>query len=433
MNKRLVVLGAGESGVGAALLGNHIGFSVFVSDAGTVAQAFINQLEAHNIEWEGGQHSMERILQADIVVKSPGIPPHVPIVTAIKDNGIELVSEIEFASRYTSGTIVGITGTNGKTTTAMLAHHVLKFAGKSVALAGNVGVSFAKAVADENPDYWVLELSSFQLEDLRDFHPHIAVMTNLSPDHLDRYDNNYDRYADAKFNMLNKQTSEDYFIYDANDKDIQKGLLRNGPKSKCIPFTETTIHDKNLKSIDMNTIDNASLLGTHNAKNAMAAAAIAQLVNIRKETIRESLQTFQGAQHRLEHVLQILKVDYINDSKATNVNAAYYALGSMNRPTVWIVGGVDKGNDYSALMPLVRQKVKAIICLGLDNEKLIDVFSPAVNLMVEASNMQEAVQAAYHLAEKGDAVLLSPACASFDLFDNYEDRGNQFKEQVRQL
>ena len=433
MNQRLVVLGAGESGVGAALLGQQLGYTVFVSDAGSVSQKYAEQLDKHHIGWESAQHSLDRILEADIVVKSPGIPSHVPIVVAIKDKGIEMVSEIEFASRHTSGTIVGITGTNGKTTTAMLAHHVLSYAGKSVKLAGNVGLSFAKAVANENPDYWVLELSSFQLEDIRDFHPHIAVMTNLSPDHLDRYENNYERYVDAKFNMLHKQTSEDYFLYDAHDKDIQKGLLRNTPKSKCIPFSESTIHDKNLKPIDMITIDNASLRGTHNAKNAMAAAAIAQLVNIRKETIRESLQTFQGASHRLEHVLQILKVDYINDSKATNVNAAYYALESMNRPTVWIVGGVDKGNDYSALMPLVRQKVKAIICLGLDNEKLIDVFSPAVNLMVEASNMKEAVQAAYHLTEKGDAVLLSPACASFDLFDNYEDRGNQFKEEVRQL
>jgi UDP-N-acetylmuramoylalanine--D-glutamate ligase len=357
----------------------------------------------------------------------------VSVVEAIQKHGIELISEIEFASRHTQATIVGITGTNGKTTTAMLAHHVLKSAGKSVSLAGNVGLSFAKAVANENPDFWVLELSSFQLEDLRDFHPHIAVMTNLSPDHLDRYDNNYERYIDAKFNMLTNQTSEDYFVYDAEDKDIQLGIQRNIPKGKCIPFTDTTINYNNLKSIDMNNIDNTSLRGTHNAKNAMAAAAIAQLVNIRKETIRESLKTFKGASHRLEQVLQILKVDYINDSKATNVNAAYYALESMNRPTVWIVGGVDKGNDYSALMPLVRQKVKAIICLGLDNDKLIDVFSPAVNLMVEASGMQEAVQAAYHLAEKGDAVLLSPACASFDLFENYEDRGNQFKEYVRQL
>lgn len=433
MSQRLAVLGGGESGIGAALLGQKLGFKVFVSDAGPITQLFADQLDKHNIEWESGRHTLPQILQADIVVKSPGIPNHVAVVQAVRDKNIELVSEIEFACRYTKGTIVGITGTNGKTTTAMLTHHLLKSAGRSVALAGNVGLSFAKAVADQNPDFWVLELSSFQLEDLRDFHPHIAVMTNLSPDHLDRYENSYERYADAKFNMLRNQTSEDYFIYDATDKDILKGIRRNHPKSNSIPFTESTIQDKNLKSIDMITIDNDSLRGTHNAKNAMAAAAIAQLVNIRKETIRESLKTFQGASHRLEPVLQILKVDYINDSKATNVNAAYYALESMNRPTVWIVGGVDKGNDYSALLPLVRQKVKAIVCLGVDNEKLIDVFSPAVNLMVEAAGMKEAVQAAYHLAEKGDAVLLSPACASFDLFENFEDRGDQFKKYVRQL
>lgn len=433
MKKRLVVLGAGESGVGAALLGEQLGFEVLVSDSGSISQAHTEQLNAKNIQWESGHHTLNQILKADLVVKSPGIPSHVSVVKAIHKQGIELISEIEFASRHTQATIVGITGTNGKTTTAMLAHHILKSAGKSVSLAGNVGLSFAKAVANENPDYWVLELSSFQLEDLRDFHPHIAVMTNLSPDHLDRYENNYERYVDAKFNMLTNQTSEDYFVYDADDIDIKLGIQRNIPKSTCVPFTDTTINYNNLKSIDMNNIDNTSLRGTHNAKNAMAAAAIAQLVNIRKETIRESLKTFKGASHRLEQVLQILKVDYINDSKATNVNAAYYALESMNRPTVWIVGGVDKGNDYSSLMHLVRQKVKAIICLGLDNDKLIDVFSPAVNLMVEASSMQEAVQAAYHLAEKGDAVLLSPACASFDLFENYEDRGNQFKEYVRQL
>ena len=310
---------------------------------------------------------------------------------------------------------------------------MLASAGKSVALAGNIGASFCKAITTSSPDYWVLELSSFQLEDIDSFHPRYAVITNLTPDHLDRYDNSFERYVDAKFRMLKNQTDEDYFIHDDTDNEIKMAIERHKPKSKRLPYTDKTINQKRFNTTDMIRIDNPSLEGIHNAKNAMAAATIAQLVNIRKQTIRESLRTFQGAPHRLEQVLSILKVDYINDSKATNVNATYYALDSMTRPTIWIVGGVDKGNDYTKLMPLVRKNVKAIICLGVDNEKIIDCFSPVVNLLVEAGSMSEAVKASYDLAKQGDAVLLSPSCASFDLFENYEDRGNQFKELIRQL
>ncbi|MBT6252411.1 MAG: UDP-N-acetylmuramoyl-L-alanine--D-glutamate ligase [Flavobacteriaceae bacterium] len=433
MPKNLVVLGGGESGVGAALLGQHLGYSVWVSDKGTIDQHFQKELNDCQIKWEQGTHSTTIILDANLVVKSPGIPPNIPILEQIREAGIELLSEIEFASQHTDADLIGITGTNGKTTTAMLTYHLLKSAGKSVGLAGNIGDSFAKAVISHSPDYWVLELSSFQLEDIVKFHPRYAVITNLSPDHLDRYDNSFDRYVDAKFTMFKNQTNEDFFIYDETDSELLSAIERHNPKAQRIPYSDKTIANKRFNKTDMITIDNPSLEGTHNAKNAMAAAAIAQLVNIRKQTIRESLRTFKGAPHRLEKVLSILKVDYINDSKATNVNATYYALDSITRPAIWIVGGVDKGNDYSMLMPLVREKVKAIICLGVDNEKIMDCFSPVVNLMVEANTMAEAVQASYDLAKQGDAVLLSPACASFDLFENYEDRGNQFKQLVRKL
>ena len=429
----MIVLGGGESGVGAALLGHQLGYKVFVSDKGTIGTSFQKELDDHQIQWEQGQHTAAQMLQADLVIKSPGIPSDIPIVEAIRSAEIPLLSEIEFASLHTDAELIGITGTNGKTTTAMLTHHLLASAGKSVALAGNIGESFAKAITTNSPDYWVLELSSFQLEDILSFHPRYAVMTSLTPDHLDRYNNSFDRYVDAKFCMLKNQTEEDYFIYDDTDDEIKSALERHKPKSQRISYTDKKIKDKRFNSIDMIRIDNPSLEGIHNSKNAMAAATIAQLVNIRKQTIRESLQTFKGAPHRLEKVLSILKVDYINDSKATNVNATYYALESMTRPTIWIVGGVDKGNDYTKLLPLVRKNVKAIICLGLNNEKIIDCFSPVVNLLVEAGSMFEAVQASYDLAKKGDTVLLSPACASFDLFENYEDRGNQFKQLVRQL
>ena len=433
MSKNMIVLGGGESGVGAALLGQHLGYNVFLSDKGVIVESYQKELDDHHIKWEQGQHTSEKITKADLVVKSPGIPPNVPILEEIRSAEIPLLSEIEFASLHTDAELIGITGTNGKTTTAMLTHHLLASAGKSVALAGNIGSSFAKAVTISSPDYWVIELSSFQLEDIDSFHPRYAVITNLTPDHLDRYNNSFERYVDAKFCMLKNQTNKDFFIYDDTDDEIKLAIERHKPKSQRIPYTDKTIKHERFNTTDMIRIDNPSLEGIHNAKNAMAAATIAQLVNIRKQTIRESLRTFQGVPHRLEKVLRILKVEYINDSKATNVNATYYALDSMTRPTIWIVGGVDKGNDYAKLMSLVRKNVKAIICLGLDNEKIIDCFSSVVNLIVEAGSMSEAVQASYDLAKQGDAVLLSPACASFDLFENYEDRGDQFKQLVRQL
>lgn len=424
--KTLVVLGGGESGIGAALLAQRNHWEVLVSDAGSLSPAAKKEFNVNQIAWEEGGHSLDIILQASLVVKSPGIPNHVPVIVAIEKAQIPLVSEIEFASSYTNATLIGITGSNGKTTTAMLTHHLLTEGGIDVGLAGNIGNSFAKAVMEDQHEVYVLEISSFQLEHIQKFHPHIAVITNLTPDHLDRYDNSFESYCDAKFNLLKNQTQTDHFLYDAEDNVISSGISRHKIKAKQHPYT-------NVNSMSMFTIDNPSLRGHHNAKNAMAAATIAQLFQLSNQKIQDSLQTFQGAAHRLEHVVNILKVAYINDSKATNVNATFYALDSMTQPTVWLVGGVDKGNDYTPLLPLVHEKVKAIICIGVDNHKLMDVFSPVVDVLVETQSMDMAVKSAYKLATKGDAVLLSPACASFDLFENYEDRGNQFKAAVRKL
>lgn len=424
--KKLVVLGGGESGIGAALLAQRNHWEVLVSDAGSLSPAAKKEFNVNQIAWEEGGHSLDIILQASLVVKSPGIPNHVPVIVAIEKAQIPLVSEIEFASIYTNATLIGITGSNGKTTTAMLTHHLLTEGGIDVGLAGNIGNSFAKAVMEDQHEVYVLEISSFQLEHIQKFHPHIAVITNLTPDHLDRYDNSFEAYCDAKFNLLKNQTQTDHFLYDAEDNVISSGISRHKIKAKQHPYT-------NVNSMSMFTIDNPSLRGHHNAKNAMAAATIAQLFQLSNQKIQDSLQTFQGAAHRLEHVVNILKVAYINDSKATNVNATFYALDSMTQPTVWLVGGVDKGNDYTPLLPLVHEKVKAIICIGVDNHKLMDVFSPVVDVLVETQSMDMAVKSAYKLATKGDAVLLSPACASFDLFENYEDRGNQFKAAVRKL
>lgn len=424
--KKLVVLGGGESGIGAALLAQRNHWEVLVSDAGSLSPAAKKEFNVNQIAWEEGGHSLDIILQASLVVKSPGIPNHVPVIVAIEKAQIPLVSEIEFASSYTNATLIGITGSNGKTTTAMLTHHLLTEGGIDVGLAGNIGNSFAKAVMEDQHEVYVLEISSFQLEHIQKFHPHIAVITNLTPDHLDRYDNSFEAYCDAKFNLLKNQTQTDHFLYDAEDNVISSGISRHKIKAKQHPYT-------NVNSMSMFTIDNPSLRGHHNAKNAMAAATIAQLFQLSNQKIQDSLQTFQGAAHRLEHVVNILKVAYINDSKATNVNATFYALDSMTQPTVWLVGGVDKGNDYTPLLPLVHEKVKAIICIGVDNHKLMDVFSPVVDVLVETQSMDMAVKSAYKLATKGDAVLLSPACASFDLFENYEDRGNQFKAAVRKL
>jgi len=443
--QRLVILGGGESGVGTAILGKQKGYEVFVSDFGKITEHYKNVLKKYEIKWEDDKHTEELILNADVVMKSPGIPKKAPIVKKLIEKGIPVISEIEFAAQFTKAKTIAITGSNGKTTTTMLTYHLLKEGGLNVGLGGNIGKSFAWQVAESNYDYYVLELSSFQLDGIINYKPEIAVLTNISPDHLDRYEYKYENYIASKFRITMNQTEEDYFIYDADDEAISNWFKHNKTKAKLIPFSLTKTFENGafIKNETMDIIINneefemktagISLEGKHNMKNAMAATSVAQLMKIRKQTIRESLSNFQGVEHRLEKVLKIQNVQYINDSKATNVNATFFALDSMTVPTVWIVGGVDKGNDYSELMPLVREKVKAIICLGIDNKKIIDAFSDVVDMMVEVDNMRDAVNTAKHIAEKGDAVLLSPACASFDLFQNYEDRGNQFKAAVKNL
>jgi UDP-N-acetylmuramoylalanine--D-glutamate ligase len=442
--KRLVVLGGGESGIGTALLGKAKGFEVFVSDNGTIKQKYKDVLIHHEIEWEEEKHSESKILNADLVMKSPGIPDKVPLVKIIRQQGIPVVSEIEFASGFTKATLVGITGSNGKTTTATLTHHILKQE-LEVGLAGNIGDSFAKQILEKDYPNYVLEISSFQLDDIVDFKPHIAIITNITPDHMDRYDYKFENYIASKFRIALNQTKEDYLIYDADDEVISNWLKTHPVQSTVLPFSlKKTIENgayldkENIKTtIDNNQIimptTNLALEGNHNIKNAMAASTVAHLLKIRKQTIRESLENFQGVEHRLEHVLKINKVQYINDSKATNVNATYYALESMDAPTVWIVGGIDKGNNYDELFSFVIEKVKAISCLGVDNEKLFNTFGNMVDIIIETQFMSEAVKIAYKIAEAGDNVLLSPACASFDLFENYEDRGRQFKDAVRNL
>ncbi|MEF3077598.1 UDP-N-acetylmuramoyl-L-alanine--D-glutamate ligase [Winogradskyella poriferorum] len=442
--RRLVILGGGESGVGTALLAKAKGYDVFVSDKGKIKEKYRDVLLNNEIEFEDEQHTESKILNADIVMKSPGIPDKVALVKQIRDAGIKVVSEIEFASNYTDATLVAITGSNGKTTTATLTHHLLKQE-LDVGLAGNIGDSFAKQILEKNHENYVLEVSSFQLDDIHDFKPKIAVLTNITPDHLDRYDYKFENYIASKFRIVENQTEADYFIYDADDEVITDWLQNHEIQSKKLPFSlireiEEGAYYKDNKiiiTIDNNNIimptENIALEGKHNVKNAMAASTVAHLLKIRKQTIRESLENFQGVEHRLEHVLKINKVQYINDSKATNVNATYFALESMDAPTVWIVGGVDKGNDYKELFQFVNEKVKAIICLGVDNKKLIEAFGNMVDVIVETQYMNEAVKIAYKVAEAGDNVLLSPACASFDLFENYEDRGRQFKDAVRNL
>ena len=442
---RLVILGGGESGVGTAILGKKKGYDVFVSDFGKIKGNYKEVLIINGIAWEEGKHTEDLILNADVVMKSPGIPDKSPIVKELREKGIPVLSEIEFAAPFTDATIIGITGSNGKTTTTMLTYHLLKSAGLNVGLGGNIGKSFAWQIADNKYDLYVLELSSFQLDGVVNFNPHIAVITNISPDHLDRYDYKYENYIGAKFRITMNQTAADYLIYDADDEAIAGWLNTNRTQAKLIPFslTKTFIEGAFIKNNKMEISINQeefkmdteyiALEGKHNMKNAMAATSVAKLMQVRKATIRESLSNFQGVEHRLEKVLKIQNVLYINDSKATNVNAAFFALDSMNTPTVWIVGGVDKGNDYHELMSLVHEKVKAIICLGVDNKKIIDVFGNVVDMMIEVDNMSDAVKMAQRLSEKGDTVLLSPACASFDLFESYEDRGKQFKRAVKNL
>jgi UDP-N-acetylmuramoylalanine--D-glutamate ligase len=443
--KRLVILGGGESGVGTAILGKKKGYEVFVSDFGSIKENYKEVLTINGIKWEDNQHTESLILNADLVMKSPGIPEKAPIVQKLLAKKVPVISEIEFAAPLTDATLIGITGTNGKTTTTMLTYHLLKSAGLNVGLGGNIGKSFAWQVAENKYDFYVLELSSFQLDGSFSFNPHIAVLTNLSPDHLDRYDYKYENYINSKFRIIQNQTEHDYFIYDGDDEMIENWLKSNQSKAHKIPFSlakalenGVSIQDKTMKiNIDNNefTMDTTHLAleGKHNLKNAMAATSVAKILQIRKQTIRESLSNFQGVDHRLEKVLKIQNVLYINDSKATNVNATFFALDSVTSPTIWIVGGVDKGNDYSELMELVNEKVKAIICLGVDNRKIIDAFGSIVDMMVEVLSMDDAVKTAQHIAEKGDTVLLSPACASYDLFESFEDRGRQFKQAVKNL
>ncbi|WP_300486110.1 UDP-N-acetylmuramoyl-L-alanine--D-glutamate ligase [Flavobacterium sp.] len=442
---RLVVLGGGESGVGTAILGKKKGYEVFLSDFGKIKNNYKEVLILNQIPWEEETHTDDLILNADVVMKSPGIPDKSPIVKKLKEKNIPIISEIEFANKFTDVVTVGITGSNGKTTTTMLTHHLLKQGGLNVGLAGNIGKSYAWQIAENKFEAYVLELSSFQLDGVIDYKPHIAVITNISPDHLDRYNYDYSQYIEAKFRITKNQTEDDYLIYDADDEAITDWLSKNKIRAKKVPFSLTktleegayikddTIYTNINNETFIMPINELSLEGKHNVKNAMAATTVAQLMRIRKATIRESLSDFQGVEHRLEKVLKIQNVQYVNDSKATNVNATFFALDSMTTPTVWIVGGVDKGNDYAELMPLVREKVKTIVCLGVDNSKIIEAFGNVVDVMVETTSMTEAVKIAQKMAEKGDTVLLSPACASFDLFESYEDRGKQFKNAVQSL
>jgi len=441
----LGILGAGESGVGTALLAQAHGLEVLVSDKGLIKEKYKQVLIHHEIEFEEGKHSEEKLLNADLIMKSPGIPDKADLIKQLKAKGVAVISEIEFASRFTNAVLVGITGSNGKTTTASLTHHLLKQE-LEVGLAGNIGESFAKQVLERDFPTYVLEISSFQLDDITSFKPHIAVLLNITPDHLDRYNYQFENYIASKFRIAENQTEDDFFIYDADDAVIAGWLKAHPVQSRLLPFSLTKVitngayvdQDNNIIiTIDNNQITmsaaNLALEGKHNIKNAMAASTVAHLLKIRKQTIRESLENFQGVEHRLENVLKINKVQYINDSKATNVNATYYALESMDGPTVWIVGGQDKGNNYQELFQFVNEKVKAIICLGVDNKKLMENFGNMVDTIIETQYMSEAVKIAYKIAEGGDTVLLSPACASFDLFENYEDRGRQFKDAVRNL
>lgn len=446
IHKRLVILGAGESGVGTALLAKAKGYDVFVSDSGKIAPKYEDVLNKSKIDFEKETHTYNKILNADIVVKSPGIPDKVPIIQKLLNQNTPVISEIEFAEKYTKATIIGITGSNGKTTTTMLTAHVLSYTMDNVFAAGNIGDSFAKSVLESNTETYVLELSSFQLDGIINFSPKIAVLTNLSPDHLDRYEYKYKNYIASKFNIVKNQTPDDYFIYDADDEDITKYLKKITLKSQSFPFSLTQelkqgafiknnhiiMKHNNVEEILMDTND-LSIQGKHNVKNAMAAATVAKLLGIRKQTIRESLSSFQGVPHRLENVSKVRNVNYINDSKATNVNATFYALEAVKAPVIWIVGGEDKGNDYSELFSLVRGKVKAIICLGTNNTKIIDAFQNCAETITETQSMEDAVYIASTIAEDNETVLLSPCCASFDLFKNYKDRGDQFKKAVKLL
>ena len=445
MKEKVVILGAGESGVGSAILAQKQGFRVLVSDLGQVKESYREVLDRYGIAFEEGKHSEEEILNADLVIKSPGIPEKAPLVKKLREKKVPIVSEIEFAGRYNKAVTICITGSNGKTTTTLLTYHLLQKAGLKVGLAGNVGHSFAWQVAEKDFDYYVLELSSFQLDDMHGFRANIAMLLNITPDHLDRYEYKMQNYVDSKFRIIQNQTAADFFIYGADDPIICNELKKRNIPATCLPFGwgkapengagvegDNIILNWEQNTFTMSIFDIA-LQGRHNTYNSMAAGLAGVVLNIRNEKIRESLSDFQGVEHRLERFLKVHGIEFINDSKATNVNSTWYALECINKPIVWIVGGVDKGNDYSELKELVRKKVKAIVCLGVDNHKIVEAFDGVVPDIIETRDMKDAVRSAYYLAKDGDVVLLSPACASFDLFDNYEDRGRKFKMAVREL
>lgn len=444
-NRKIVILGGGESGAGSAVLAQKKGFDVFVSDNGIIKDQYREILNNHKIRWEEGNHNEQVILSADEVIKSPGIPENAPIMNLIRNKGIHVISEIEFAGRYAGGKKICITGSNGKTTVTNLIYHILKKAGANAAMTGNVGNSFAMAVAEGSYDYYVIELSSFQLDGMYEFRADLAIIMNITPDHLDRYGYKLQNYIDAKFRITQNQTESDFLIYWDGDPVIRAELSKKHYGMTLLPFSDEntrgmTAYVENDDLIldypnktKLMTIHELALKGRHNIYNSMAASIAAKVLNIRKDIIRESLADFQGVEHRLEPVITVCGIDFINDSKATNVNSTWYALECMQNNIIWIVGGIDKGNDYSELFSVVKKKVRAIVCLGKDNRKIMEAFKDKVSTIVETSSMEEAVRSGYYLAKKGDTVLLSPACASFDLFRNYEDRGRQFKQAVRNL
>ncbi|PAW93510.1 UDP-N-acetylmuramoyl-L-alanine--D-glutamate ligase [Mucilaginibacter sp. MD40] len=445
VGERFCILGAGESGVGAAYLAKQQGYDVFVSDFGAIADKYKEQLQQWNIRFEEGGHTEAEVLAAVEVVKSPGIPEKAPMIKKLREAGIPVISEIEFAGRYTDAKMICITGSNGKTTTTSLTYHILKNAGLNVGLAGNIGKSFAYQVATEKFEYYVLEISSFMLDDMYSFKADVAVLLNITPDHLDRYDYKMENYAASKYRITQNQTAADYFIYCADDAETLKVLEGKDIAAQQLPFSieqkmepgayldaDNLIINVNKQHFQM-SINELALQGKHNIYNSMASGIVAKVLELRNETMRESMGNFRNIEHRLESVGKVSGISFINDSKATNVNSTWYALESMTTDVVLILGGVDKGNDYSMLKDLVKQKVKAIVCLGKENKRIHDAFEDDVEVIVNTNSAQEATQVAYHLAEKGDTVLLSPACASFDLFKNYEDRGNQFKAAVREL
>ncbi|RLD40362.1 MAG: UDP-N-acetylmuramoyl-L-alanine--D-glutamate ligase [Bacteroidetes bacterium] len=445
-NKNVTIIGGGESGVGAALLAKKMGYDVWVSDNAEIKSEYVMEMIMNQIAFEAEEHSDSRILMADEVIVSPGIPLNIPILEKVREKNISIISEIEFASRYTDAHITAITGSNGKTTTATLTYEMMKAGGLNVALAGNIGVSFARKILESKYDYFVLEISSFQLDSMFDFKADIAILLNITPDHLDRYNYDFDLYAASKMKICMNQTSADAFVYNADDKVIETLMAKMDIESKLLPFS----HEKEISSegayikdnkiyFQTNTdqfimdIEKLALQGRANAYNTMAGGVAARLVEIRKESIKNCLSDFQGIPHRLEKVATVRGINFINDSKATNVNSAWYALESMTKPVIWIMGGQDKGNDYSSLIPLVQDKVKAIICLGVDNSKIIDTFSPYISNIIETMTADDATLSSFYLGEPGDVVLLSPACASFDLFESYEDRGDRFKRAVQDL